>query len=166
MHWEPNVGFDPGSPGSCPGPKAGAKPLRHPGIPAFDIFEVIIFTFWSYLLISDLHLQFFCCENMYQKWSHFNLVEEGFAVYDKRDTGNELLGNLSSRLICDLNKFHHGKSLSLSRLDILSTKCSSQTFSNFNFLKARRTIHPPGEEKKLVPTQELFMFHHKTDMIN
>ena len=30
---DPNVGFDPGSPGSCPGPKAGAKPLRHPGIP-------------------------------------------------------------------------------------------------------------------------------------
>ncbi|XP_072612415.1 uncharacterized protein [Vulpes vulpes] len=33
MHREPDVGFDPGSPGSCPGPKAGAKPLRHPGIP-------------------------------------------------------------------------------------------------------------------------------------
>ena len=33
MHREPNVGFDPGSPGSHPGPKAGAKPLRHPGIP-------------------------------------------------------------------------------------------------------------------------------------
>ena len=33
MHWEPNMGFDPGSPGSSPGPKAGAKPLRHPGIP-------------------------------------------------------------------------------------------------------------------------------------
>ena len=31
MHWEPDVGFDPGSPGSRPGPKAGAKPLRHPG---------------------------------------------------------------------------------------------------------------------------------------
>ena len=30
---EPDVGFDPGSPGSHPGPKAGAKPLRHPGIP-------------------------------------------------------------------------------------------------------------------------------------
>ena len=29
----PNVGFDPGSPGSRLGPKAGAKPLRHPGIP-------------------------------------------------------------------------------------------------------------------------------------
>ena len=26
--------FDPGSPGSRPGPKAGAKPLRHPGIPS------------------------------------------------------------------------------------------------------------------------------------
>ena len=25
------MGFDPGSPGSRPGPKAGAKPLRHPG---------------------------------------------------------------------------------------------------------------------------------------
>ncbi|CAD7687569.1 unnamed protein product [Nyctereutes procyonoides] len=35
MHREPDVGFDPGSPGSRPGPKAGAKPLRHPGIPRF-----------------------------------------------------------------------------------------------------------------------------------
>ena len=33
MHREPDVGFDPGSPGSRPGPKAGAKPLRHPGTP-------------------------------------------------------------------------------------------------------------------------------------
>ena len=33
MHREPDVGFDPGSPGSHPGPKAGAKPLRHAGIP-------------------------------------------------------------------------------------------------------------------------------------
>ena len=30
---EPDMGFDPGSPGSHPEPKAGAKPLRHPGIP-------------------------------------------------------------------------------------------------------------------------------------
>ena len=30
---EPDVGFDPGSPGLHPGPKAGAKLLRHPGIP-------------------------------------------------------------------------------------------------------------------------------------
>ena len=30
---EPDVGLDPGTPGSCPGPKAGAKLLSHPGIP-------------------------------------------------------------------------------------------------------------------------------------
>ena len=38
MHREPDVGFDPGSPGSRPGPKAGAKPLRHPGIPRYIFF--------------------------------------------------------------------------------------------------------------------------------
>ena len=30
---ESYVGLHPWSPGSCPGMKAGAKPLRHPGIP-------------------------------------------------------------------------------------------------------------------------------------
>ena len=30
---EPDVGLDPGSPGSLPGPKAGAQMLSHPGIP-------------------------------------------------------------------------------------------------------------------------------------
>ena len=30
---EPNVGLDPQTPGSCPGLKAGAKPLSHPGVP-------------------------------------------------------------------------------------------------------------------------------------
>ena len=30
IHREPDVGFDSGSPGSLPGPKAAAKPLRHP----------------------------------------------------------------------------------------------------------------------------------------
>ena len=33
MHQEPDVGFDPRSPGSHPGPKADTKPLHHPGIP-------------------------------------------------------------------------------------------------------------------------------------
>ena len=42
MHWEPDVRFNPGSPGSRPGPKAGAKPLRHPGIPVALIFEVLV----------------------------------------------------------------------------------------------------------------------------
>ena len=39
------MGFDPGSPGSRPGPKAGAKPLRHPGISVFnylnDFFQIL-----------------------------------------------------------------------------------------------------------------------------
>ena len=30
---EPNVGLDPRTPGPCPGLKAGAKLLHHPGIP-------------------------------------------------------------------------------------------------------------------------------------
>ena len=40
MHREPDVGFDPGSPGSRPRPKAGAKPLRHSGIPPICICSV------------------------------------------------------------------------------------------------------------------------------
>ena len=30
---EPDVGLYPGTPGSRPGPKAGTKPLSHPGVP-------------------------------------------------------------------------------------------------------------------------------------
>ena len=37
MYREPDMGFEPRSPGTCPGPKAGAKPLRHPGIPVHGI---------------------------------------------------------------------------------------------------------------------------------
>ena len=37
MHREPDVGFDPGSSGSRPGPKAGAKPPCHPGIPPLSL---------------------------------------------------------------------------------------------------------------------------------
>ena len=43
MHREPDVGFDPGSPGLRPGPKAGTKPLRHPGIPYSILFYSIRF---------------------------------------------------------------------------------------------------------------------------
>ena len=38
MHREPDVGFDPGSPGLRSGPKAGAKPLSHPKDPSILIF--------------------------------------------------------------------------------------------------------------------------------
>ena len=39
MHREPKVGLDPGSPGSCSGPKAGTKPFCHPGIPFLAILK-------------------------------------------------------------------------------------------------------------------------------
>ena len=35
VHCDSDVEFDPSSPGSRHGPKAGAKPLHHPGIPYF-----------------------------------------------------------------------------------------------------------------------------------
>ena len=40
MHQEPDVGFDTGSPRLLPGPKAGAKPLRHPGIPCILLYSL------------------------------------------------------------------------------------------------------------------------------
>ena len=41
MHREPDMGLDPGSPGLRPGPEAGAKLLRHPGIPSGNILKAI-----------------------------------------------------------------------------------------------------------------------------
>ena len=37
---KPDVGLDPRTPGSHPGPKAGAKLLSHPGIPILTILEM------------------------------------------------------------------------------------------------------------------------------
>ena len=36
---EANMGLDPMSPGSHPGPKAGAKLLSHPGISVYEYFQ-------------------------------------------------------------------------------------------------------------------------------
>ena len=36
--WEPNIELDLRTPGSCPGPKAGSKPLSHPGIPDYKFY--------------------------------------------------------------------------------------------------------------------------------
>ena len=36
---EPDVGLNPRTPGSCPGLKAGIKPLSHPGIANLSIFK-------------------------------------------------------------------------------------------------------------------------------
>ena len=38
---DPDVGLDPGTPGSCPEPKAGTKLLSHPGIPSAPFFTDI-----------------------------------------------------------------------------------------------------------------------------
>ena len=42
---EPDVGLDPGTPGLRPGPKAGIKPLSHPGIPWMTLFLKILFIY-------------------------------------------------------------------------------------------------------------------------
>ena len=39
---EPDGGLDPGTPGLCPGPKAGTKLLSHPGIPQSGLLENVI----------------------------------------------------------------------------------------------------------------------------
>ena len=55
MHREPDVGFDPGSPGSRPGPKAGAKPLRHPGIPVYHFLTLTILRLEKQTNIPQVH---------------------------------------------------------------------------------------------------------------
>ena len=45
MHWKPDVGFDPRSPVSCPGPKAGIKPCATQGS-QFDCFR--FHSIWLY----------------------------------------------------------------------------------------------------------------------
>ena len=47
---EPDVGLDPGTPGSCSEPKAGAKPLSHPGIPCFVCFKLI----WKHIMVHGI----------------------------------------------------------------------------------------------------------------
>ena len=53
MHRELDVGFDPRSPGSRPGPKAGAKPPCHPGIPSFAFSRTFAY---SHLIIYQVLL--------------------------------------------------------------------------------------------------------------
>ena len=36
---EPDMGLDPGTPGSCPGPKADAQPLGHPSVPSLGYLK-------------------------------------------------------------------------------------------------------------------------------
>ena len=50
---EPDVGLNPRTPGSYPGPKADAQPLSHPGIPilVFYIFTIFLL-FFTYVYKS------------------------------------------------------------------------------------------------------------------
>ena len=36
---ELDVGFNPGTPGSCPEPKTDAQPQGHPGVPCYNVFK-------------------------------------------------------------------------------------------------------------------------------
>ena len=38
---EPDMGLNPVTPGSCPGPNAGPQPLSHPGIPDEHLFYTL-----------------------------------------------------------------------------------------------------------------------------
>ena len=72
MHREPDVGFDPGSPESRPGPKAGAKPLRHPGIPKWILFNLI-------LEVSGIHVDY-----MFRSLIKYYLLGEVFWTSPRR----------------------------------------------------------------------------------
>ena len=66
MHREPDVGLNPRSPGSRPGPKAGAKPLRHPGIPKLCFlknFPTSTFTNIVCIVMNNILLLLFLKEN-------------------------------------------------------------------------------------------------------
>ena len=41
-HREPDVGLNPGTPGSRPEPKADSQPLSHPAIPIFILINMFI----------------------------------------------------------------------------------------------------------------------------
>ena len=43
---EPDAGLDPGTPGSCPEPKADAQPLSHPGVPTSQILSQLRLYFY------------------------------------------------------------------------------------------------------------------------
>ena len=52
---KPDVGLNPGTPGSRPGPKADTKPLSHPGIPEQNFYiQKVWVQILSYTALLDI----------------------------------------------------------------------------------------------------------------
>ena len=62
---EPDVGLNPMTPGSCPWPKAGAKPLSHPGIPPRTFYTITKYVFINKICTAlhtfNLYTNTSCC---------------------------------------------------------------------------------------------------------
>ena len=54
---EPDVGLDPRTPGPGPGPKAGVKPLSHPGIPNVHFLTLIHKASRSSIIRENVYLR-------------------------------------------------------------------------------------------------------------
>ena len=60
---EPDVGLDPRSPRSHPGPKAALNQLSHPGCPIFRVLMKLILTTFAIFLIDFMEKRIFGKEN-------------------------------------------------------------------------------------------------------
>ena len=87
---EPDVGLDPGSPGSGPGLKAGAKPLSHPGCPAvFFLFKKLFIFHDTFLSQPTYHSQqfhpwsvnFFSRLLMSSSKDHQRILEKQYRIF-------------------------------------------------------------------------------------
>ena len=65
------MGFDPGSPGLGPGPKAGAKLLRHPGFPGSSFSGEILSSVLATWHLGD------CQEGLQKTVECLNLRKKG-----------------------------------------------------------------------------------------
>ena len=72
-------------PGLCPGPKAGTKPLSHPGIPVYSFFEQNILE----ILVNKMKL--------YSTIKVSSIVDKSVPVYENMQRGHGLLLLLSER---------------------------------------------------------------------
>ena len=70
------MGLDPRTPGSCPGPKADAQLLSHPGIPPF--FTSYLFKIFGTFEIIDLNLS-----HHYERRKKMEVYQSKFAVFTR-----------------------------------------------------------------------------------